>query len=389
VDIQEFEGRIQTDEFIDWLNTIEKIFDYKDVPDHNKVKLVAIKLRKHAFIWWEHLKRQRERERKSHIVTWVKMRKALKKKYLPDHYRQDAFLKFHNFQQNDLSVEEYTAEFNHSMMRCDIVKPDEQMVARYLGGLHLEISNIVQLPPYWTYNDVCKLALKVEKQLKEGHRSTYRPFNRDGSKNRGSSSTSKATPPTKTAAVKPPAKNETRSGSNHFNTSNSSRKCFKCHGFGHIASDCPNRKIISLVEEELEDNAEEEQVEKESEEELTYTDQGESLVIRRLLRSTYAEDDWLRNNIFHTKCSSNGKVCDVIIDGGSCENVVSTTMVEKLNLKTEAHSHPYKLQLLQKGNDIQVTKKCLVQFSIGKNYQDEVMCDVVPMDACHILLGRP
>jgi hypothetical protein len=137
------------------------------------------------------------------------------------------------------------------------------------------------------------------------------------------------------------------------------------------------------------DNAEEEQVEEESEEELTYADQGESLIIRRLLRSTYAEDDWLRNNIFHTKCTSNGKVCDVIIDGGSCENVVSTTMVEKLNLKTEAHSHPYKLQWLQKGNDIQVTKKCLVQFSIGKNYQDEVMCDVVPVDACHILFGRP
>jgi hypothetical protein len=144
-----------------------------------------------------------------------------------------------------------------------------------------------------------------------------------------------------------------------------------------------------LLRKNWKDNAEEEQVEEESEEELTYADQGESLVIRRLLRSTYAEDDWLRNKIFHTKCTSNGKVCDVIIDGGSCENVVSTTMVEKLNLKTEAHSHPYKLQWLRKGNDIQVTKKCLVQFSIGKNYQDEVMCDVVPMDACHILLGRP
>lgn len=267
VDIPEFEGRMQPDEFIDWLNTVERIFDYKDVPDHNKVKLVAIKLRKHASIWWKHLKRQRERERKSRIVTWVKMRKALKKKYLPDHYRQDAFLKFHNFRQNDLSVEEYTAEFDHSMMRCDIVEPEEQMVARYLRGLRLEISNIVQLQPYWTYNDVFKLALKVEKQLKEGRRSTYRPFNRDGSTNRGSSSTSKASPPTKTAAVKPPAKNEAPSGSNRFNTSNSSRKYFKCHGFGHIASDCPNRKIISLVEEELEDNAEE-QVEEESEEEL-------------------------------------------------------------------------------------------------------------------------
>jgi hypothetical protein len=61
---------------------------------------------------------------------------------------------------------------------------------------------------------------------------------------------------------------------------------------------------------------------------------------------------------------------------------VSTTMVEKLNLKTKPHSHPYKLQC-------QVTKKCLVQLSIGKNYKDEVLCDVVPIDACHILLGRP
>ena len=82
-------------------------------------------------------------------------------------------------------------------------------------------------------------------------------------------------------------------------------------------------------------------------------------------------------------------MCNVIINGGSCENVISTTMVEKLSLKTKPHPHPYKLQWLKKGNDIQVTKKCLVQFSIGKNYKDEALCDVVPMDACHILLDRP
>lgn len=28
-------------------------------------------------------------------------------------------------------------------------------------------------------------------------------------------------------------------------------------------------------------------------------------------------------------------------------------------------------------------------FSIGKHYRDEVLCDVVEMDACHVLLGRP
>jgi hypothetical protein len=69
VDIPKFEGRMQPDEFIDWLNTIERIFDYKDVLEHHKVKLVAIKLRKHASLWWEHVKKQRERKRKSCIVT--------------------------------------------------------------------------------------------------------------------------------------------------------------------------------------------------------------------------------------------------------------------------------------------------------------------------------
>lgn len=44
---------------------------------------------------------------------------------------------------------------------------------------------------------------------------------------------------------------------------------------------------------------------------------------------------------------------------------------------------------LKKCNEISVNKQCCVQFSIGKNLQEQVLCDVVPMDACHILLGRP
>jgi hypothetical protein len=35
-----------------------------------------------------------------------------------------------------------------------------------------------------------------------------------------------------------------------------------------------------------------------------------------------------------------------------------------------------------------VTRKVLVALSIGK-YEDEVLCDVVRMHACHLLLGRP
>ena len=63
-------------------------------------------------------------------------------------------------------------------------------------------------------------------------------------------------------------------------------------------------------------------------------------------------------------------------------------MVSKLNLATISHPRPYTLQWLKKGNEVTISKQTLVPFSIGE-YQDEVLCDVLPMDACHLLLGRP
>ncbi|KAL3503105.1 hypothetical protein ACH5RR_037554 [Cinchona calisaya] len=46
------------------------------------------------------------------------------------------------------------------MMKCDVVELEEQTIARYLGGLQSKISNIVQLQPYWTFDDVHKLAVR-------------------------------------------------------------------------------------------------------------------------------------------------------------------------------------------------------------------------------------
>ena len=37
-----------------------------------------------------------------------------------------------------------------------------------------------------------------------------------------------------------------------------------------------------------------------------------------------------REHLFHTRCHVQGKLCRVIIDGESCSNIASTTMVEKL-----------------------------------------------------------
>ena len=78
----------------------------------------------------------------------------------------------------------------------------------------------------------------------------------------------------------------------------------------------------------------------------------------------------------------------MIIDGGSCANVVSPRVVEKLGLPTISHTKPYKLQWLSVEGEIMVNKQVLINFAIGK-YKDEVLCDIVPMEATHILLGRP
>nr|GEV63911.1 reverse transcriptase domain-containing protein [Tanacetum cinerariifolium] len=80
-------------------------------------------------------------------------------------------------------------------------------------------------------------------------------------------------------------------------------------------------------------------------------------------------------------------VCNMIIDGGRCENVVSTHKVQKLGLKEEDHPKPLQLTWLKKGNVIKVSKRCFVQFSIGRKYKEDVWCEVIPMEACHILLG--
>jgi hypothetical protein len=85
----------------------------------------------------------------------------------------------------------------------------------------------------------------------------------------------------------------------------------------------------------------------------------------------------------------NRKVCDVIIDGGSIENFVSRSVISKLGLKAEKHLSPYRIGWIKKGSETKVTHTCRFSFSIGKNYLDEVECDVVEMGACHIILGRP
>jgi len=71
-------------------------------------------------------------------------------------------------------------------------------------------------------------------------------------------------------------------------------------------------------------------------------DEGELLVIRRALSGPVSQDEFeQKETIFHARCIVGGKVCSLIIDGGSSANVSSQSMVDKLKFPMTPHPKPY------------------------------------------------
>ncbi|TXG63952.1 hypothetical protein EZV62_010946 [Acer yangbiense] len=198
VDVPEFNGKMQGDVFLNWLYTVERIFDFKEYSEERKVKAL-----------------------------------------------QDS-----------------------------------------LGGLKRNIADVIRLQPYWSFNDVRKLAINVEQQwVKYSPRTATKP----SSSNQGSISSIQSKTLTKVAdSSKAETKGEGGSTKRPANNSIATRKCFKCQGYGHIASKCPNRKVVTIIEDVVDENEEELNKEEEDFEEVTqYTDEGEALVIRMSLHMVF------------------------------------------------------------------------------------------------------
>jgi hypothetical protein len=158
-------------------------------------------------------------------------------------------------------------------------------------------------------------------------------------------------------------------------------KCFTCGKNGHKSYECPDKKNEggeTHIAEAQRRNVEVEDVEG-----------GRSLMMRKflLMPEKEVENPVQRNSLFRTACKTKDRVCKVIVESSSIDNLVSTEVVEKLELETIEHPNPYRVSWLQKGHQVNVTKQCLVEIKIG-GYKDEILCDVIPMDVCHLLLGR-
>ena len=128
--------------------------------------MAVLKLKKYASLWYESIKRQRAREGKPWIITWSKLKRLMNKRFSPYNYKCDLYLRVSSLNQGHLSVEEYVREFEQIQLRSGIEEEPKQTMAQFLRGLEPSIAEKVDIQPYWSFEDVCKLAVKVEKYSK-------------------------------------------------------------------------------------------------------------------------------------------------------------------------------------------------------------------------------
>jgi hypothetical protein len=158
---------------------------------------------------------------------------------------------------------------------------------------------------------------------------------------------SETTPPAPRAAVKP-------SSSSTTSTSRTSDiKCHRCHGVGHFQHDYPNKKsynatydggYVSASDVALQTNnagdLDDDDVEvfgSERTEEYSI----KIYVVQRVLSAQVDTSEKLQqHNLFHILFVIKNCRVRTIIDGGSCNNLVSADFVVKIVLMTRLHTHP-------------------------------------------------
>ncbi|CAL9238831.1 unnamed protein product [Arabidopsis halleri] len=397
--IPPFHGKNDPDAYLEWEKKIELLFNCKHYTEINRVRVAATEFYDYALSWWDQVVTSRRRNGEYPVETWTEMKTIMRKRFVPSHYHCELHQRLRRLTQGHRSVEEYYQDMEKLMLRADISEDREATMSRFLGGLNRDIQDRLETQHYVELEEMLHKAILFEQQLKRKNNSrTSYGAGAATSKPSYTKEVQREEAPSSHKEIKP----STTSRNDHKTvTSGQDNKgkavvrtrdvrCFKCQGRGHYANECSNRKIMVLLDSgEFESEDEQPESPTSVEEHEEFPIKGELLVARRSLSlQTKSEEQEQRENLFHTRCHVQGKVCSLIIDGGSCTNVASESMVKKLGLKVEKHPRPYNLQWLNDSGEMRVKKQVLVPLSIGK-YEDEILCDILPMEASHILLGRP
>ncbi|XP_004295495.1 PREDICTED: uncharacterized protein LOC101304264 [Fragaria vesca subsp. vesca] len=344
VDVPDFEGRTDPTVFSDWLARIEEYFDWYDMDDERRVRYVKMKLVLLAKVWWAGVENDIRRLGQHPISSWQEMKANLREKYMPSNYLDKLCDQLTAHRQEDMAVSEYMQKFDELKTRSQIVEDPRQTLARFKAGLRPDIRREMIRHPVYSLEHAFQVALDLEEYL--GY-TKVKKFGGQGNEvvqKKNFEITGKARPGTT------PLFNRTQDSKPLSSKTADSRTCFKCGLAGHMGYQCPQKNLHMGKEQEKEAEQQTadasfdygEYVDDDLEEEGLDT----SLisVVRRILAAPKVEEeDWRRTAIFQMLVRCGDKAHKLIIDGGSCMNVVSSSTVERLKLPTQPHPQPYRV----------------------------------------------
>ncbi|KAK9732699.1 hypothetical protein RND81_04G015800 [Saponaria officinalis] len=86
LDIPDFNGSLNPEELLDWLRSVERVFEYKEYDDVKKFKVATLKFKGYASLWFKGIKQQRAKTGKEPLKPWEKLKKKLQKKFITPDY---------------------------------------------------------------------------------------------------------------------------------------------------------------------------------------------------------------------------------------------------------------------------------------------------------------
>ena len=164
-DFPEFSGQLHIKEFLDWLIEVESFFEDQNLSKRKQVKFVSCKLKGSAWAWWEQIQRMRIRLRKDPIQDWEKMKKYLKRQFLPPDYQELVYQEYQNCKQLGDSIVVYTKKFYRLQSYLDFNESEEYSISRYKNGLCWSIKKKLSTESFDFLTDLVLAATHVEQVI--------------------------------------------------------------------------------------------------------------------------------------------------------------------------------------------------------------------------------
>ena len=69
IEVSSYVGGLNPEELVDWINELNKCFDYEEISEDKRVKFAVTKLKGHATLWWDGVQVERRRVGKQPIKS--------------------------------------------------------------------------------------------------------------------------------------------------------------------------------------------------------------------------------------------------------------------------------------------------------------------------------